>query len=209
MRVSISLPCYGRPLRTIRAIDNICKQTINGWEALVVGDGCPIMADYLFSNYFSDMVREANSRGNSLKISNLAENRGGHGYYITNMNIQRAIGKYFMFMANDDVIEPNHFENYLGGIEGTDLDFAYFNSWIKPHGGIRNAELRYGGIGHSEIIVRTDFIKAMPPHSDVYGHDWHLIDSMIQNSSKHMKHADRPPTYIVMGLGEHRADEID
>ena len=54
MRLTISMPCFGRPQRTIRAIESICNQTINGWEALVVGDGCSVMQDYIFSNYFSD-----------------------------------------------------------------------------------------------------------------------------------------------------------
>lgn len=202
------MPCYLRPQRTIRAIESICNQTINGWEALVVGDGCPKMADFIVSNYFSDIVREANSKGNSLLISNLSENRGGHGYFITNMNIQRAKGKYFTFMANDDVIQPNHFENYLNGIEGSDLDFAYFNSYIEPHGGIRDAQLRFGGIGHSEIIVRTDFIQKMPPHTDVYGHDWHLIENMINSSAKYQK-CSGFATYVVKALGEHRLDVID
>jgi len=208
MRVSISMPCYGRPKRTIRSVEDICKQTINGWEALVVGDGCSIMADYITSNYFSDLVIDANARGNSLLISNLSENKGGHGYYITNMNIQRAIGKYFTFMANDDRIQENHFESYLSEIENTDLDFVYFNSFIKPYGGLRDTQLRYGGIGHSEIIVRTEFIKNMPPHTDIYGHDWHLVENIIATTNKHKK-SNNNPTYIVMGLGEHRSDDFD
>ena len=139
MRVSISLPCYGRPKRTIRSIENICNQTINGWEALVVGDGCPIMQDYLDSNYFSDLIYESKKMGNILDISNLTENKGGHGYYITNMNIERAKGKYLTFFANDDEILPNHLESYLSGIENTNYDFVYFDSFIEPYNGNRIA----------------------------------------------------------------------
>ena len=208
MRVTISMPCFGRPKRTIRAVEDICNQTINGWEALVVGDGCPIMADYITSNYFSDLVRDANARGNSLLISNLSENKGGHGYYITNMNIQRAVGKYFTFMANDDRIETYHLETYLSEIENTDYDFVYFNSFLHPLFAVRDAQLRFGGIGHSEIIVRTDFLKLMPPHNEHYGHDWQLIESMINNTGMYKKSI-KSPTYKVMGLGEHRSDEID
>lgn len=210
MRITISMPCFGRPQRTIRAIESICNQSTNGWEALVVGDGCPVMQDYIFSNYFSDLTRDANKRGNILNISNLAKNYGGHGYYITNLNIQRAKGKYFTFMANDDVILPNHFENYLSGIEGTEYDFVYFDSFIEPYGGLRNAELRYGGIGHSEILVNTEFLRKMPPHTAEYGHDWVLIENMINSSTNgFIKCTGKPATYVVKGLGEHRADEID
>ena len=208
MRLSISMPCYHRPKRTIRAIESIAKQNINGWEALVVGDGCPFMADYITSNYFSDIVNDCNSRGNSMLISNLSENKGGYGYYITNMNIQRATGKYFTFMANDDDIAENHFQNYLSGIEDTDYDFVYFNSFIEPYASIRNTHLQFGGIGHSELIVRTDFIQKMPQHDGQYGHDWSLIQNMIMNSTKNTKVVSMP-TYIVKGIGNSRFDEID
>jgi hypothetical protein len=208
MRVTISMACFQRPKRTIRAIESIVNQNINGWEALVVGDGCPFMADYITSNYFSDLVRHANSKGNSLQISNLSENKGGYGYHIINMNIDRAKGKYFTFMADDDVILENHLENYLSGIENTELDFAYYDSFIEPHGLVRIAELESGKIGHSELIIKTDFIRKMPKHTKEYGHDWSLIENMIKNSSNSKK-IESMPTYIVKGIGNNRTDIID
>ena len=39
-KVTISMPCFGRPLRTKRAINSIINQTEQNWEALVVGDNC-------------------------------------------------------------------------------------------------------------------------------------------------------------------------
>lgn len=208
MRVTISMASYHRPKRTIRAIESIAKQNINGWEALIVGDGCPYMADYITSNYFSDIVKDCNSRGNSMLISNLSENTGGYGYHIINMNIEKAKGKYFTFMANDDVILENHLQNYLSGIEDTDYDFVYYNSFIEPFASIRNAHLQFGSIGHSELIIRTDFLQKMPKHTTQYGHDWSLIESMSRNSTKHKKVVSMP-TYIVKGVGNSRFDEID
>lgn len=202
------MPCFGRPQRTIRAVECIANQTINGWEALVVGDGCGVMASFIISNYFSDIVKDAKARGNNLKISNNAENKGGSGYYITNQNIQRAKGEYFVFYANDDVILPNHLENYLSEIDGTDYDFVYFDSYVEPYGGIRESSLRYGGIGHSELITRTDFLKKMPPHNAEYGHDWHLIEAMM-NNGKHKKAVNKPYTFIVKSVPAKREEGID
>lgn len=209
MRITISVPCFARPQRTIRAIECIANQNINGWEALVVGDGCEVMKDFILSNYFSDIVKNANSRGNDLKISNNPENKGGSGYYITNQNIQRAKGKYFVFYANDDVILPNHLENYLSEIEGTVYDFVYFNSYIEPYNSIRDSSLRFGGLGHSEIIIRTDFLRNMPPHNADYGHDWKLIEAMIKNDGKYKKAVNKPYTYIVKSLPIAREIGID
>jgi len=208
MRLTLSMPCFGRPQRTIRAIECIANQTINDWEALVIGDGCPVMKDYLYSGYFNDIRIECAKRGNDLIIDNYPVNQGGHGFAITNRNIEEAEGKYFIFFANDDIILPNHFENYLSQIEGTDLDFVYFNSEVKPTNSLRVSRLEYGMIGHSELIVRTDFLRQMPTHNEHYGHDWALIQSMMQNG-KHKKAENCPATYHVMSLSDKREQEID
>jgi glycosyltransferase involved in cell wall biosynthesis len=208
MRLSVSMPCYGRPQRTIRAINCIANQSINGWEALVVGDGCPVMQDFIDSNYFKDLIETCSSNGNNLIIDNFLWNQGGHGFAITNSNIEDAKGKYFTFFANDDIILPNHFENYLSQIEGTDLDFVYFNSEVKPTNSLRVSRLEYGMIGHSELIIRTEFLRQMPMHDEHYGHDFALIQSMMLNG-KHKKAENCPATYHVMSLSDRREQGID
>lgn len=208
MRLTVSMPCYGRPERTIRAINCIANQNINGWEALVIGDGCPVIKDFITSGYFNDIRSDCRSRGNDLHIANNPINKGGHGFAITNQNIHLAIGKYFTFFANDDIILPNHFENYLSQIEGTDLDFVYFNSEVKPTNSLRVSRLEYGMIGHSELIVRTDFLRQMPMHDAEYGHDFALIQNMMQNG-KHKKAENCPATYYVMSLSDNREKGID
>lgn len=208
MRLTVSMPCFGRPERTIRAINCIANQTANGWEAIVIGDGCPVMKDFVTSGYFNDIRSDCRSRGNDLYIANNPINKGGHGFAITNQNIHLAIGEYFTFFANDDIILPNHFENYLSQIEGTDLDFVYFDSFVAPRNAIRNAQLQYGMIGHSELIIRTEFLKQMPMHDAEYSHDWRLIEEMVK-SGKHKKAENCPPTYQVMSLSDNREQGID
>lgn len=207
-RLTISMPCYGRPQRTLRAMECIANQTINGWEALIVGDGCPKFQNLWLSGAFKDLIDHSRNNGNEMFVLPNSVNKGGWGYNIINRNIQNANGKYFIFMSNDDIIKPNHFENYLSGIENTDYDFVYYDSYIEPLDKNRNAELKNGSIGHSELIIRTDFLKQMPPHTPNYGHDWELIDNMIKAGAKYTKvHAE--PTYIVKGVGDLRADTID
>lgn len=208
MRLTVSMPCFGRPERTIRAINCIANQNINGWEAFVVGDGCPVMRDFIESEYFSGLIDQCSYNGNDLMICNNPINQGGHGFAITNNNIKIAQGEYFTFFANDDIILPNHFENYLSQIEGTDLDFVYFNSQVKPTNSLRVSRLEYGMIGHSELIVRTEFLRQMPTHNEHYGHDWALIQSMMQNG-KHKKAENCPATYHVMSLSDKREQGID
>lgn len=208
MRLTLSMPSFGRPQRTIRAINSIVSQNINDWEALVIGDGCSVMKDYLSSGYFNDIRKECYYKGNDLIIENNPINQGGHGFAITNNNIKIAQGKYFVFFANDDIILPNHFENYLSQIEGTDLDFVYFNSEVEPNNSLRVSQLQYGMIGHSELIVRTEFLRQMPMHDAEYSHDWRLIQSMMLNG-KHKKAENCPATYHVMSLSDNREQGID
>ena len=209
LRLTLSMPCYLRPRRTIRAIESICNQNINGWEALVVGDGCPIMSDFILSNTFDSMVNECRSKGNILSISNNPENKGGCGYSIINQNINAAKGKYFLFLSNDDIILPFHFDNYLSGIENTDYDFVCYNSYIEPTKSVRFTEIKNGCIGHSELIVKTEFLKKMPLHTAEYGHDWLLVNNMVNNGGKYCKLQSNPYSYIVKGLGDLRQDIID
>jgi hypothetical protein len=207
-RLTVSMPCYQRPQRTIRAIECIANQNRNGWQALIVGDCCPNMYKLMVSNYFSDIVNDCRKNGNLIEISNLYNNTGCWGYHIHNINRNRAIGKYFVFMDNDDVIKENHFHNYLSGIEGTDYDFVYYNSFIEPENKIRNSKLEEGHIGHSEIIIRTEFLREMKAHVAQYGHDWYVIREMMQSGAKHKK-MESDYTYIVKGTPAMREQNID
>ena len=210
MRVTISLPCWARPQRTIRSIENICTQSINGWEALVVGDGCQWMRLFMESDHCKQLIKSAAANGNELNISNLGVREGGCGYHIINQNIQRAKGQYFLFFGNDDVILPTHFENYLSSIEGTDYDFVYLDTFIEPTNNVRVSTICEGNIGHSELIIKTDFLKKMPPHNNQYGHDFTLINNMVNYPNvKYRKFANIDKTYIVKGIGSFRTYTID
>jgi hypothetical protein len=96
----------------------------------------------------------------------------------------------------------------LLGIEGTSHGFAYYNTYIEPHNQIRNAQLEFGKIGHSEIIVRTDLIKTMPPQNSIYGHDWDLIMALKSSNHSYIK-IESEPTYTIKCIGNHRTDTID
>jgi hypothetical protein len=108
------------------------------------------MDDFLKSGYFNDIRKDCRSRGNDLYIANNPKNKGGNGYAITNNNIEFAQGKYFMFFANDDVILPNHFENYLSEIENSDYDFVYFTGEKAP------SDTNKDGILDQDFVERDD-----------------------------------------------------
>lgn len=197
-RLTVSIPCFGRPERTKRAINCILDQDINGWEALIVGDECDLFQDLISSGYMEMAREKAMSQGNILDYYQWRPRSGGHGYKITNHNIQVAKGKYLVFYANDDIILPTHFRNYLE-IERTSYDYMYFDSYINVLKEPRRSILAKDHIGHSEIIIKTELAKKLPPHTDQYGHDWDFINNMIHNGTG-AKSNSKNYTYRVMSI---------
>lgn len=200
MRLSLSLPCYLRPQRTKRAIDCVMSQTINGWELLIGGDCCPNINALLESGYFSELSRVCEERGNKLIAYNLPTNHKGYGYAITNENIKIASGDYFMFFANDDMLKPNHFENYLLPMESDkSIDMGLFKNYNEPFCGEKSPIMRFGSINHSQLIVKTSVAQSVPPHSPKYDHDWVFINSILSKKAK-VVYFDNAPTYIVKSV---------
>lgn len=189
------MPCYGRPIRTLRAIRCIQRQTLEDFEAFVLGDGCP---------QFDTFISKSDTFFDKRFICwNFQNNLGGCGYHQTNCAIQEATGQYFMFMANDDTIAPSHMQSYLDGIVDTGLDFVYYDYLI--YGKRMKTKVKYGRIGHSALIIRTDFLKQMPPHGPEYGHDYTLIQNMIKSGAKYRK-GENIPSYRVMSGYRYRED---
>lgn len=187
-RVAISMPVFKRPKRTERAINCIFNQTMQDFEAIVIGDGCPVFKPVDDPRFIS---------------FNTPINYGHCGYWQTNFAIQHASAPYFTFFANDDCISPAHLNTYLDAIEGTGCDFVYFD--YLCYGKLVKTKIKYSHIGHSALIIRTAFLKQMPLHSSQYGHDFELIYNMVKAGANYKK-ARIIPTYYVMSGYNHRQD---
>jgi len=179
-----------RPQRTQRIIDCILKQDLNSWEAFIIGDGCPI---------FDRQYKFNDSRIHAFNM----EHYGGYGFMQHNYAIDHAKGKYFIFLDNDDILADDHFSHYLSQIWGTDLDFVYFDNYTL--GQYHKTKLRFGSVGHSDIIIRTDFLKSMPRHENLPIEDWLLIESMMQ-TGKYRKSKSGHATYHITGNAYSRLD---
>ena len=197
-KVTISMPCWGRPERTKRAIQSIIDQDLVGWEALIGGDGCPVFQQLIDSKWLEEKSLEAAAKGNKIEFTNHVH-AGGCGYNVTNMNIHNAKGEYLVFMANDDFIVPTHLSHYYDYIKESGMDYMFFNSWLDPIQQIRDSVMAPSQIGHSEIIVKTELAKKAPPHTNVYGHDWDFI-SFIRDNGKGRKANSPHVTYNVMHI---------
>jgi hypothetical protein len=201
-RVSIAIPCFGRPHRTRRMLNCLSKQTMLDFEAFLIGDGCPDFQQLIDSVEFLEWKASLEAAGAKINSFNLDRNYGGHGYYIRNYAISNATAPYIVFVDNDDVIAPDHLEFYLSEIEKTNYVMVYYNTFIDPDNAIRNAELRAAGIGHSEIILSVEAARSVPPQTSEYGHDWQLIEKIIA-LNKPIKKTSKPQktTYTVTSIG--------
>jgi len=186
------MPVYLRPERTQRMIRCLLNQTEKDWEAFIVGDNCP------YFDRHAELLKDPR-----ILAWNQRKNGGFWGYQITNLSIQAATGTYFMFLANDDLVELHHIENYLSAIEGTDLDFVYFDSFVL--GERKNYKLKWGYIGDNAVIIRTEFLKQMPERLPEYGHDFELIHNMMLCGAKYKK-SKNFPTYHIMTSPTSRID---
>ena len=196
-RVTLICPCYKRPQRTLRAMESVVNQNIVGWQAIFIGDGCTEFQKMMDDGKFDDFS-DSNSK-NQFTAINVIEHQGGWGHGARNVGFNLAQGEYIVFMDNDDVLKPNHFQNYLAGIENTEYDMAYYNTYVEPIKQIRDAQLKFGSIGHHEIIVRSSLLKNYKQDA-TYGHDWSLIENLIRTGIKTIK-VKSEPTYIVKAIG--------
>lgn len=197
-RISIVLPCYGRPERTKRSIECIVNQDINQWEAFIYGDGCPDFQSLIDSGYLEEQKIKAKLAGNKIHYGN-SSHVGGFGHAIMNFAIQEASGKYFIFTANDDVILPNHFSHYLSEIEGTNYDLVFYDSFLAPTDYVRDTIPQLGMMAHCDIIVKTEIARNAFPHSNKYTHDWDFIYEILQKGN-YKKAKSKDYTYKVMNL---------
>jgi hypothetical protein len=67
MRLTVCLPCFGRPERTKRIINQIVEQNVDDWEVFAVGDNCPDFQNLIDTGFFEEKRQELKSR--NCKIS--------------------------------------------------------------------------------------------------------------------------------------------
>lgn len=207
--ISIIIPCYKRPLRTIRCLNSILQQNFENWEAIFIGDNCPDFQGFINNGVFKEYKEKEAIKGNTLIFENLNRHYGGWGSMCRQVGINIARGKYICFLDNDDIVLPDHLSNYSGFMEtNPDLDFAYFNARTEPWKRDRNSVLSRGGIGNAELLFKANVLRKEYEVDLEYEHDWRLVDKLMKKGYKYAK-CNNSPTYIIMSVPNYREEGID
>ena len=98
--LTLCVPCFQRPKRTLRAVEAVLAQDMNNWEAFFIGDGCPEFQKLIDNGDFNRHIEAAKLNGNKLIVRNLKEHFGGWGYEVRNKIISAAVSKYTIFLDN-------------------------------------------------------------------------------------------------------------
>lgn len=209
MKLTCICPCWHRPKRTLRAIESVLAQNFQGWETLFIGDACPFFQEKIDDGTFAKYSEIAEKQGNVLTFINIPVHYGGWGHMGRLEGIKRAQGKYICFLDNDDMLKPNHFENYYSFMEeNPDADVGYFNAYTKPWNVERKSTLTQGGIGNAELIFKAEVLKAEYEPDEKYEHDWRLVRRLLDKKYA-FKKCLKPSTYLIMGVPNFREKDID
>lgn len=209
MKLTCICPCWKRPQRNLRAMKSVAEQNFTGAETLFIGDNCPLFQKQMDDGLFNEYIEQAASKGNTIKVMNLPEHHGGWGHMARLEGINIAQGKYICFLDNDDMLLPNHFENYYSFMESSpDVDAGYFNAYTVPWKKQRISALSRGGIGNAELIFKADILKQEYQPDAEYEHDWRLVERMLKKKYK-FKKCETPSTYMIMSIPNFRETHID
>lgn len=106
--VSVGLPCYNRPESLRRSIECILNQTYKNIEFIISNDASP-------NPLIKPMLDEFAMKDNRIRLFHQKTDLKCYGNYFFVQ--QQATGKYFMYMQDDDIWEPDAIELMVGNLE--------------------------------------------------------------------------------------------
>ena len=125
--ISIIVPIYNAEKYLRKCLDSLIHQTKKELEFILVNDGSKDQSEKIIKSYQDDRIKY-------FKNTN-------HGIgYTRNYGIQKATGKYIMFLDSDDYLELNACEELVKKAEKEDLDVVVCDFYKEYDNGNRIEE---------------------------------------------------------------------
>lgn len=161
-KVTVILPVYNAKDYIERCLDSILSQTYNDFEIMVINDGSTDSSYEIIKKYkekYQDKIIVVNQENKGV-----AKTR--------NESIKIADSKYIMFVDNDDYLDNDYIETYVGAAEKDDLDIVV--------GGFRRPNEK-GKIVKTLRLKNEEWSKfmIMTPWAKIYKRQY-LIDNNIK-----------------------------
>lgn len=112
IKLSIIIPYYKTYELTVKLLDQLIKQLTDEVEVFLVDDGCH--------------EKRLDEYEENINIIHLEENHGLS--YARNRGIEKAQGKYLVFIDSDDYIATDYIKTIIDKIDTCEFDYCYF-SW--------------------------------------------------------------------------------
>jgi glycosyltransferase involved in cell wall biosynthesis len=125
IKLSIIIPFYKTYDLTCVLLDNLCKQLNKQVEIILIDDGC----------------NEIRLDKYPITVLHLPENKGLS--YARNRGIEKATGKYVVFVDSDDNVSDKYIKTILNKIKTSDFDYCMF-SW------------KFTGIKNEEVLIKDE-----------------------------------------------------
>lgn len=113
--ISVIVPVYKAEKTISRCISSLQNQSISNWEAVCVDDGSPDNSGSIL-----DRMAETDKRIKVLHVENGGVSKA------RNTALEKAKGKYIMFVDSDDFLHPQTMELCLNAIESDSSDLVAF-----------------------------------------------------------------------------------
>lgn len=152
--VSVIIPTYGRPKTLKRAVNSVLNQTYHNIEVIVVDDNNPNTVDREETEkVIEDFPKDV------LKYIQHPENLNGSA--ARNTGAKNAIGKYLMFLDDDDEFLPEKVERQLNNLKNTKYKINYCSYVRKYKGKLKDKSKkeRFGNL-YLDALSRNLFIAA-------------------------------------------------
>lgn len=187
--VSVVIPTYNRHKLLREALESVRRQTMSEWEVVVVSDGDDPVVRRIVASFEDPRLHYHPS-----------PHVGLYGNHQRNVGILAAQGEYFLFLDDDNFLNPHALETMREGLRSGEFGYV-----ICPiiHGGrtwFPGPGFREGHVDTLNFMLTRQALHRSGPWQWSYSADFHLITA----AEKHFR-----GTWVdVEPIGVHRKETI-